>query len=132
MLGDIAPMIGSCQDSKQRNNARKDIGQAFLNSGKVFRLSRLIVTLKAVYKHVFISSQVIKMPIISMIAEISTSLKSPQEPHHHYSGRKCVCTDGSTELNVWDSTLVNISVHQLHIVNTASIQKIIYSNGWNN
>ncbi|KAG8512994.1 Transient receptor potential cation channel subfamily M member 6, partial [Galemys pyrenaicus] len=31
------------------------------------------------------SPQVIKMPIFSIISVISASLKSPQEPHHHYS-----------------------------------------------
>lgn len=68
------------------------------------------------------------MPIISMISEISASLKSPQESHHHYSGRKHVCRAGSTELNVCDSALVNMNIHQLHIINTASIHKIVHSN----
>lgn len=42
---------------------------------------------------VFILSQIIKMPIFSLISEISAALKSPAEPHH-YSGKKHVHIDG--------------------------------------
>lgn len=116
MLGDITLVIGSCQDT-MNNNELKGIGWAFLTSEQLFWWSHLIVTLEAVYKHVFICSQVIKVPIISMISEISASLKSPQEPQHHYSGRKHVCRWVIAAKRVW-FCLVNMNIHYQYSANS--------------
>ena len=52
------------------------------------------------------------MSIFSVISEISDSLKSPQEPHHHYSGRMHVHMDVSMELDVCETAFGNISINE--------------------
>ncbi|XP_008577695.1 PREDICTED: transient receptor potential cation channel subfamily M member 6 [Galeopterus variegatus] len=53
------------------------------------------------------------------VDKISASLKSPQEPHHHYSGRMHVHRDMSAKLNVCDSAF--------EIQQQRAAQKLIYT-----
>ena len=77
-----------------------------------------------IHKYVFISSQVIKMSISSVISEISDSLKSPQEPHHHYSGRMHVHMDVSMELDVCVTAFGNKSINEFVVLLWLQLEKL--------
>lgn len=64
------------------------------------------------------------MSIFSVISEISASLKSPQEPHHHYSGRMHVHTDMSMELNVCETAFGNKSIHEFVVLIWLQLEKL--------
>ena len=59
------------------------------------------------------------MSIFSVISEISASLKSPQEPHHHYSGRIM-----SMELNVCETAFGNKSIHEFVVLIWVQLEKL--------
>lgn len=67
------------------------------------------------------------MPIFSVISEISTSLKSPQESHHHYSGRMPVYIDMSTELNVCDSAFGNRNTGEFVVLIWLQLEKLLFT-----
>lgn len=67
------------------------------------------------------------MPIFSVISEISASLKSPQEPHHHYSGRMHVHTDVSAELDVCDSAFGNRNIDELVVWMWLQLEKLLFT-----
>lgn len=64
------------------------------------------------------------MSIFSVISEISASLKSPQEPHHHYSGRMRVHMDMSMELNVCETAFGNKSIHEFVVLIWLQLEKL--------
>lgn len=64
------------------------------------------------------------MSIFSVISEISDSLKSPPEPHHHYSGRMHVHVDISMELNVCETAFGNKSINEFVVLIWLQLEKL--------
>ena len=64
------------------------------------------------------------MSIFSVISEISDSLKSPQEPHHHYSGRMHVHRDVSMELDVCETAFGNKSINEFVVLIWLQLEKL--------